>query len=212
MEQLKNEFLAELASYLEYHHEKEEILQEYDAHLEELLGSLEHLKTKEEVLANVYSKFGEPKEIAEVWREELSVTPSNMKWLFIAVNILLFGGGALLTLAHNVFNWQWLTLLWTQLTSFPVLIALIYMFFWALLGYEIGKGFGHKGHSLMKKTFLLALIPNIILMVLTVFRIIPREWFSPLLSETFILLCIVLTILLYPLCLLSYRWGKKASV
>ncbi|MGG0717909.1 hypothetical protein ABE096_10025 [Robertmurraya massiliosenegalensis] len=212
MEQLKNEFLAELASYLEYHDEKEEILQEYDAHLEELLVSLEHLKTEEEIRAAFYSRFGEPKEIAEVWKEELSVTPSNMKWLFIAVNILLFGGGALLTLVHNLFHWEWLTLLWTQLTSFPVLIALIYMFFWALLGYEIGKGFGHKGRKLMKRTFLLALIPNVTLMILTVFRIIPHEWFSPLLTKTFIMLCIILTILLYPVCLFSYRWGKKASV
>ncbi|GIN63435.1 hypothetical protein J27TS8_34280 [Robertmurraya siralis] len=212
MAQLKSEFLAELAKYLEHHEEKEMILQEYDAHLDELLANLTHLKTEEEIRTEMFLRFGKPKEIAELWREELSVTPSNMKWLFLALNILLFGGGSLLTLAHNLFEWNWLTIVWTQLTSFPVLIAFIYMFFWALLGYEIGKGFGHKGRKLMEKTFFLALIPNLTLMVLTVFHVIPHEWFSPLLTRTFIMLCIALTILLYPVCLLSYKWGKKASV
>lgn len=212
MEQLKSEFLTELAECLKSHREKESILDEYESHLDELLLELATLKDKREVCEQVYQRFGTPQEIADVWKEELSVTPSNMKWLFIAVNIFFFGGGALLTLAHNLFHWGWLTELWEQLTSIPVLIALIYMVFWALLGYEIGKGFGHKGKRLMNKTFLLALVPNVTLMMLTVFHIIPREWFSPLLTETFMILCIILTIFLYPVCLLSYKWGKKASI
>lgn len=212
MEQLKNDFLAELAERLGNHQEKDSILQEYEDHLDELLITLFKVEDETEIREQVYSRFGSPEEIAALWREELSVTPSNMKWLFIAVNILFFGGGAALTLAHNLFDWGWLTALWAQLTSFPILIALIYLFFWALLGYEIGRGFGHKGKSLMKRTFLLALIPNLTLMFLTVFRIIPHEWFSPLLTETFIVICILFTILLYPVCLISYKWGKKASV
>ena len=212
MERLKNEFLAELAQRLENYQEKESILKEYDAHLTEFFDGLNMIEDESELRDQVYSKFGTPEEIAAMWRTELSVTPSNMKWLFIAVNILFFGGGSALTLAHNLLEWNWLTNLWIQLTSFPILIALIYLFFWALLGYEIGRGFGHQGKRLMKRTFLLVLIPNITLMVLTVFRIIPREWFSPLLTETFIGICILFTLLLYPVCLISYRWGKKASV
>lgn len=211
MERLKNDFLTELKALLGNHPEKESILQEYEAHLDELL--IEFLNLDEtEVQDKVFQRFGTPKEIASIWKEELTVTPSNMKWLFISVNILFFGGGAALTLAHNVFDWTWLKSLWNQLTSIPILIALIYMVFWALLGYEIGKGFGHKGKQVLKRTFILALVPNLTLMFLTVFKIIPHEWFNPLLTETFIGLCIFLTILLYPLCLISYRWGKKASV
>jgi hypothetical protein len=212
MERLKNEFLTQLKHDLGTHKEKESILKEYEVHLDELLLELFHLKNESEVRDQIYSRFGTPEEIAAMWEEELSVTPSRMKWLFIAVNILFFGGGALLTLAHNLFDWSWLSRLWDQLTSIPILIALIYMCFWALLGYEIGKGFGYKGKRLLKRTFLLALIPNLTLMVLTVFNIIPHEWFSPLLTETFMGLCIFLTILLYPVCLISYRWGKRASV
>lgn len=212
MERLKSEFLAELSQLLGNHQEKESIIKEYEVHLDELLLELYKLDDKSEVRKQIYSRFGTPKEIAAMWKEELSVTPSHMKWLFIAVNILFFGGGSILTLAHNLFDWQWVSSIWSQLTSFPILIAFIYMLFWALLGYEIGKGFGHKGKKLMERTFILALIPNLTLMVLTVFHIIPYEWFSPLLTETFIALCIFLTILLYPVCLISYRWGKKASL
>lgn len=212
MERLKNEFLTELAQRLVEHPDKESILNDYDAHLDDLLVSLYKVENESELRQQVYSRFGSPKEIAEMWKEELSVTPSKMKWLFLAVNICLFTGGAILTIAHNLLDWRWLSNLWAQLTSFPIIIALIYLFFWALLGYEIGRGFGHKGRKLMKGTFLLALLPNILLMILTVFKIIPHKWFSPLLTETFIFFCILFTILLYPICLISYRWGKKASV
>lgn len=212
MERLKNEFLTELGQCLGNHQVKEAIVMEYDAHLDELLGEFRDLEDESVVRDQVYKRFGTPEEIAAMWKEELSVTPSNMKWLFIAINILFFGGGAVLTLAHNMFDWYWLGSLWDQLTSIPIVIALIYMLFWALLGYEIGRGFGHKGKKVMNRTFLLALIPNLTMMVLTVFRIIPHEWFDPLLTETFIGICILFTLLLYPVCLISYRWGKKASV
>lgn len=212
MERLKNDFLTELKSCLGNHPEKEAIVQEYEVHLDELLIEFLNIKNDAELRDKVFHRFGTPDEIAAMWKDELSVTPSNMKWLFITVNILFFGGGAVLTLAHNLLDWNWLKSLWNQLTSIPLLIALIYMAFWALLGYEIGKGFGHKGKKVLKRTFILALLPNLTLMFLTVFKIIPHEWFNPLLTETFMGLCIFLTILLYPLCLISYRWGKKASL
>lgn len=212
MERLKNEFLAELAERLAKHQEKNAILKEYDVHLDEFLASLPDLGDETEIRNQIYSKIGTPEEIAAMWKEELSVTPSKMKWLFVAVNIVFFGGGSVLTLAHNLFEWNWLTIIWAQLTSIPIIIALIYLFFWALLGYEIGRGFGHSGKKLLKGTFFLALIPNITLMILTVFQIIPHRWFYPLLTKTFILLCILFTLLLYPVCLISFKWGKKASV
>ncbi len=211
MERLKSEFLESLKENLGNHKEKESIIAEYEMHLDELLLSLYQMEY-DEIREEVYSRFGTPEEIAGMWKEELPYTPSNMKWLFIAVNILFFTGGAVLTLAHNLLDWEWLTNLWFNLTSFPIIIAFIYMFFWALLGYEIGRGFGHKGKRVMKRTFIFALIPNVTLMVLTVFHLIPREWFYPLLTETFIGVCIFLTLLLYPVCIISYRWGKKASI
>ena len=211
MERPKNRFLNELSKGLGNQLDRYEILREYESHIDEILiesGSLE----EDTVYEMIVSRLGSPEEIIKIWREEFSVTPSNMKWLFILLNILFFGGGSLLTLAHNVYQWKWITAAWNHLTAIPTLIAILYLFFWALLGYEIGKGFGHNGRVLLNKTFLLSLIPNLILMVLTVFQIIPHSWFAPLLTKTFIIACIIFTIILYPISWIGYRWGRKASV
>jgi len=211
MERPKNRFLNELSKGLGNQLDRDEILREYESHIDEILiesGSLE----EDTVYEMIVSRLGSPEEIIKIWREEFSVTPSNMKWLFILLNILFFGGGSLLTLAHNVYQWKWITAAWNHLTAIPTLIAILYLFFWALLGYEIGKGFGHNGRVLLNKTFLLSLIPNLILMVLTVFQIIPHSWFAPLLTKTFIIACIIFTIILYPISWIGYRWGRKASV
>jgi hypothetical protein len=212
MERPKSDFLKQLAKGLGNHQDKESILLEYETHIDEILLESSDFSTEEQVMDRLVSRLGSPLEIAAMWKEELSVTPSNMKWLFILLNIVFFGGGSILTLAHNLYEWSWLTALWGHLTSVPTLIAFLYMFFWALLGYEIGKGFGHGGRRLLRKTFLLSLIPNLLLMILIVFEIIPHSWFAPLLTKTFIIACIIFTIILYPVSLLGYRWGRKASI
>lgn len=212
MERPKSKFLSELSQGLGNHQDKEYILQDYEAHIDEILLEFFDCDDMDFIMERIVSRLGSPSEIAEMWREELSVTPSKMKWLFIFLNILFFGGGSLLTLFHNLYDWEWLTVVWSHLAAIPTIIAFIYMFFWALLGYEIGKGFGHGGRSLLKKTFLLSLIPNLILMLLTVFEVIPHSWFAPLLTKTFITACIIFTLFLYPISLIGYRWGKKASI
>lgn len=173
MEQLKTEFLARLAYGLRNHQDKDNILREYEAHLDEILIESFDCTDENELMRKIVSRMGSPEEILAAWQEELEVTPSNMKWLFILLNVFLFICGSLLTLVHNMFQWSWLTYIWNKLTSIPMLIAFLYLFFWALLGYEIGRGFGYGGRRLLKKTFLLSLIPNLVLMILTVFEVIP---------------------------------------
>jgi hypothetical protein len=212
MERPKNRFLKELANGLESHPEQKDILLEYEAHIDEILIESNDCTDEAAVMERLISRLGSPEEISAMWKEEMAVTPSNMKWLFILINILFFGGGSLLTLAHNLYQWEWLSLIWRHLTAIPTLIAFLYLFFWALLGYEIGKGFGHGGRRLLTKTFLLSLIPNLLLMILTIFGIIPHNWFDPLLSKSFIIVCIIFTMILYPICWVGYKWGKKASL
>jgi hypothetical protein len=211
MDQQKNKFLAELSTRLGRYKDKESILLEYESHIDEII--VEALSEKKEITMDLLvSRLGEPFEIAKIWEEELTYTPSRMKWLFILLNVVLFFGGGLLTLIHNLFEWKWISIIWNHLTAIPTIIAFVYLFFWGILGYEIGKGFGHGGKTLLRKTFLLSLIPNLLLMILTVCKIIPHEWFEPLLTQPFIIACIIFTIILYPVCILGYRWGRKASI
>jgi hypothetical protein len=212
MEQPKNRFLNELSKGLGNHQDKENILHDYQTHIDEIIQEYYDCKDEDIIMERIVSRLGSPSEIASIWKDELSVTPSRMKWLFIILNILFFGGGSLLTLFHNLYDWEWLTIVWSHLTAIPTIIAFIYMFFWALLGYEIGKGFGHGGRRLLRKTFLLSFVPNLLLMLLTVFEVIPHSWFAPLLTKTFITACIIFTLFLYPISLIGYRWGKKVSI
>ncbi|MFZ3578358.1 hypothetical protein [Virgibacillus sp. DJP39] len=87
-----------------------------------------------------------------------------------------------------------------------------YILFWSLIGYEIGREFGHGGHKLLRKTFVISIVPNLVLMYLTIFKLIPLEWFQPLLSVPFIAACVITTGFLYPVSWIGYQWGRKASV
>ncbi|PLS16156.1 hypothetical protein CVD28_19145 [Bacillus sp. M6-12] len=209
----KSLYLKELEKKLYKHPGKQSILKDYEAHLSDLLEELSaENRTSQEWLLYISEVIGKPEEVAASWKEELSVTHNKTFLFFLSFNAAFFAAGGLLTVFHLIGKTAWIYDLWHGLTSIPMLIMGMYMLFWVLLGYEIGKSFGAAGNALMQKTFLLSLIPNLGLMLLVLFRIIPHEWFHPLLSETFITLCIAGTIILYPLCWLGYRWGKKKSV
>lgn len=201
-------FLDDLEKALGDDPKRAEIMAEYRLHVEEVLYELSEEGTYDALV----SRLGSPKELAELWKTEKSVTPRKMQQLFVFLNIALFILGAILTVGYNVLGWQWLGILWGNLTESTTIIIFIYMFFWGLLGYEIGKAFGARGKKILRRTFIICIIPNLILMYLIVFRLIPYEWFDPLLDGKFILLCIFCTFALYPISWLGYRWGRKASV
>lgn len=231
-------FMQELDKALGSHPEKENVIAEYEAHIYEVLRE-EHsvvmeggsevpmtaaIDAEEEptsVIARedenacyerLCQRLGNPSEIAAMWKNELQASARKMQWLFVVCNIALFAGGILLTVSYNLFDWHWVQRLWTALTDAAFLIMLTYIAFWGLLGYEIGKEFGHRGSRVLRKTFLLTIVPNLVLMYLTVFKFYPHDWFQPLLSAPFIVVCMVLTALLYPISWLGFRWGKKVSL
>jgi hypothetical protein len=209
----KNAFLKELHNQLKAHPDRENILQDYGCHVDELFAEIGFPNvTEDRAMAYVIERLGSPEEIAESWKSELNVTPNRTKWLFFLFNLCFFIGGALLTMFYHLVDWHWVQILWNTLTSIPFVIMFLYSLFWGLLGYEIGKEYGHGGRSLLKKTFIISLLPNLIMMGITVFKIVPYEWFHPLLSVSFITICIVSTLLLFPVSWIGYLWGKRVSV
>lgn len=201
-------FFQELDQVLGKHPEKEEIIAEYRSHVYELLSE----EDIQDVYHEIVKRLGTPEEIAAIWKDEAKVTPKKMQLLFVILNVLIFLGGIILTIIYNVYHIEWIEVLWKRLTAVPSIIIMVYMAFWGLLGYEIGKEFGSGGLKILRRTFTYAIIPNLVLMYLIVFKLIPRDWFQPLLSGPFIVACIVLTIVLYPISWIGYRWGRKASV
>ncbi|MEN2768953.1 HAAS signaling domain-containing protein [Ornithinibacillus xuwenensis] len=203
-------FFQELEQVLGKHPEKEQIVAEYRSHIYELIQ--EEGLSEETMYEEITKRLGSPEEIAAIWKQESKVTAKRMQILFVVLNILLFIGGITLTVAYNIYQIEWIEVVWARLTAVPSLVIIVYMLFWGLLGYEIGKEFGSGGLKIVRKTFTYAIIPNLILMYLIVFKLIPRDWFQPLLNGPFIVACIALTIVLYPISWIGYRWGKKASV
>lgn len=203
-------FLQDLIEAMADDPKRDEIIAEYTMHVEDMLQDLPADTTN--IYETLVNRLGSPEELAALWREEKSVTPRRMQRLFVFLNIALFLGGALFTVGYNVLEWHWLDTLWNGLTEVTTIVILLYMFFWGLLGYEIGKAFGARGKKILLRTFMISVIPNLLLMYLIVFKFIPYEWFDPLLNGSFIILCILSTAALYPISWLGYRWGKRASV
>lgn len=87
MERPKNRFLNELAKGIGDHLDKDEILREYGSHIDEILIE-SGIRDEDIVYDLIVSRLGTPKEIIQIWRDEFSVNPSNMKWLFILLNVL----------------------------------------------------------------------------------------------------------------------------
>src|SRR5699024_6445374 len=149
------QFLLELAKELGKHSDKEEILADYEAHIHELLidEPIDDAYAYDELV----KRLGSPQEIAKMWKIETGVTPRKTQWLFIICNILIFIGGAIIVICYHIFDFQWLKQLWSNLSESMLLIMFIYSLFWGLLGYEIGKEFGHRGRSLLKRTFFISI-------------------------------------------------------
>ena len=206
----EQKFIRELEREIGNHPEKENIIEDYKLHIHELLK--EESVDDQRVYDLLINRLGTPLEIANVWKQEIGVTPKKTQWLFVICNVLIFLGGTIIIVSYNVFQWDWIVYLWSMLTEISFLIMLVYLLFWGLLGYEIGREFGHRGYRLLRKTFIISIIPNIILMYLIVFRILPHEWFQPLLNIPFIVLCIIFTFFLYPVSYIGYRWGRKVSI
>lgn len=210
MNEVNQQFFQELDREIGQHPDKQKIMADYELHVYELVQE-ESVDTNH-MYDEIVSRLGSPHEIARIWKQDATITPRKTQWLFVLVNSGFFVGGSLLTLSYNVFQWSWIDLIWVRLTGIPAIIMIAYILFWGLLGYEIGKEFGHGGRKLLRKTFIFSVVPNLVLMYLTIFRVIPNEWFQPLLSVPFIVACIISTGILYPVSWLGYRWGRKVSV
>ncbi|WP_445490957.1 HAAS signaling domain-containing protein [Niallia sp. 03133] len=210
----KQEYLHSLRKKLKNNKDQDEIVLEYDHHLSDLLEELylKHQLDEKAAMILVLDRFGTPEEIAQLYTEELVVTENKTKWIFFFGNLFFFTGGICLTIFYHFLSFPSIRRLWTFLTSIPFYLILLYLFFWLLLGYEVGKEFGLGGKKLLKKTFYISLAPNLLLMILVVFRIIPLTVFDPLLTPNFILLCIGATFFLYPISILGFRFGTIRSV
>ncbi|MBM6619577.1 HAAS signaling domain-containing protein [Bacillus suaedaesalsae] len=202
----KENFLKELKAHLPYNVDKQDIIREWEMHIYD--ASKESECSEEEVIVS----FGEPKEIAKAYGNN---TPVQKNWVvpfYIGCNALFYIVGSLVTLAYHTTEHPIVESIWNTLIGYAPAIIGGYLLFWIFLGFEIGRTYGVRGSRVLSKTVLFCMLPNVILMVLTLYKWIPIELFESLLSPMFVLVCVILNFLLYPICRIAYRVGISRSL
>ncbi|MFJ5622375.1 hypothetical protein ACIQD3_06430 [Peribacillus loiseleuriae] len=208
----KCEFLIQLNELLPKQVDKAEILAEYENFIFEIENET-MIANEDELIELVMKQIGTPEQLANNWKSEPVYHPNRAMIGFFLVNLIIFLAGSLLTVCYHTLEIVWIQQTWNVLIGVPVTLLLLYSIFFWLLGFEVGKEFGHRGRVMAPRIFLLTIIPNIILMIGTVFQLYPFEWFQPLLNGSFIVDCVLFTLLLFPInCWIGYRIGKRLSV
>jgi hypothetical protein len=203
----KEQFLQVLEQSLPNTVNKAEIIREYELHIEEKLFDQPHLKIDE-----VLDQLGDPIVIAKQYVDFEPISKSFVSRNFVFCNFMFFFIGGLLTVCYHVFEDSILSDAWGLLAQIPLTIVVVYTVFWMVLGFEIGREYGLLGKQLFAKTFFISLVPNVLLMIMTLFQFIPTNWFQPILTPTFIAICVTMTFLIYPISKLFYYIGVYRSV
>ncbi|WP_409295495.1 HAAS signaling domain-containing protein [Peribacillus sp. SCS-26] len=212
MVQTKADYLKELEQRLNGSCNRDQIVNEYETHILELEEE-SGITDEAELMKLAAACLGTPEEAAEAWNRAEMPSPVRTLRLFFIINLSFFAAGTGLTAFQHLSGHLWAEQMWHSLTGMPLIILIMYSLFWALIGYEAGREFGHGGRVWALRIFAAAILPNVLLMGLVLLELVPGEWFNPLLSLSFILICILATILLFPLiCWMGFRIGKRSSI
>lgn len=203
----KERFLQDLEQSLPSSVNKAEVIKEYNLHIEEKLFDYPNLK-----IEDVLEKIGDPVEIAKQYEDTLPIAKGFVSRNFVFCNFMFFFIGGLLTVCYHVFEDSLLSDAWGLLAQIPLTIVIVYTIFWMMLGFEIGREYGLLGKELFSKTVFISLVPNVLLMIMTLFHFIPVQWFQPILTPAFIVLCVIMTFLIYPISKVFYYIGVYRSV
>ena len=203
----KEQFLRDLEQSLPSSVNKTEVITEYNLHIEEKLFDQPHLK-----IEDVLEQIGDPVEIAKQYEDSLPIAKGFVSRNFVFCNFMFFFIGGLLTVCYHVFEDSLFSDAWGLLAQIPLTIVIVYTMFWMVLGFEIGREYGLLGKELFSKTVFISLVPNVLLMMMTLFHFIPVQWFQPILTPAFIGICVIMTFLIYPISKVFYYIGVYRSV
>ncbi len=207
MTKIMEQFLETLKQALPNSVDKEEVIREYEIHIEEKRIDMPHLTIDE-----IITQLGDPLDIAKQYEEVQPIAVRFVSRNFVFCNFMFFIIGSLLTVCYHLYEDSLLSEAWGLLAQIPLTIVIIYTVFWMMLGFEIGREYGLLGKQVFSKTVFISLIPNVLLMMMTLFHFIPTEWFQPILTPSFITICVIMTVLIYPISKLFYHIGVHRSV
>lgn len=199
-------FISRLEKELSAHPNKAEIILEYKHHIECKLDDLFILGFDEEqAKANIINELGDPKQIAmQFYANKETKKPLILQLIFI--NYLLFFTGILITVGYFL-NITLFGIIWDHLVEKKLFILNCYFIFWIVISFIAGKQYRFKNEWRMNNALFISLLPNFIFMALIIFIEKFQYWFAPFVNHSFLLLCIIITFLFYPVSKLSFKAG-----
>lgn len=209
MHKSKKEYLSSLQHYLNKHPNGTDIVEEYGSYIEDkMLEVMNEGYSLDEAEIRVLNDLPHPKTIAN---EYVSSQPPNLRQMIIfslCINVSFFIIGGLLTFSYHQLSNEFVTLIWLSLVELQWVLLVLYSSFIVVLGYLIGKEFGARFNAYIKTVLVLTLTPNIVFMLAVLFSWIPHTWFEPMLTPSFVISCVIVTLLYYPISRLAYRVGQ----
>lgn len=208
MNSLYDNFIFVLGNELATHPKKDEIIAEYCAHV--------HLKVNDLIIAGydeeqafeiAVQELGDPKKLAFYFNKNTESRKGSPLRSTIIVNYFFFLLGLLITMGFLV-KIPALNFIWIQLIEKKYLVLTGYLIFWLGSSYVAGIKHGLNEEKLINKALLLSLLPNFILMTLVLYVNKFQEWFHPFIHPAFIIPCVVLTFLFFPVS----KWCFKAGM
>ncbi|MGE8203471.1 permease prefix domain 1-containing protein [Heyndrickxia sp. NPDC080065] len=207
MLKLKVEYIDNVKVALDNHPDAVGICNEISSHIEEGVKERMLLGVSEkQALEEVLDSMGDPIELGKGFCTT-SNSKQNTPIHFILINWCFFIGGFFIAISNQASLFPILSNVWTFLVHMSEYILLLYLLYWFYIGYFIGKQYGPKGKRLVRKTLIVALIPNVALMVAVLFEFYPEGFFSPLLNPMFLFFCVLSTLCFYPISKVAYKFG-----
>ena len=206
MSEQKGRFLIQLEKELKNHPNAKDILKEYEAHYDLKLRDLILLGYgREKAEEIVLEQLGTPETIASQFHYK-KIDKKLLSNVAISCNYLLFFIGILLTISY-IYEFQDLNLLWHSLVHNKWIVLSFYFILWIVLGYAIGRLYGFNGRNTLNNVLKIALVPNVLLMLLVLYFGTFQAIFQQILTPIFLISCVVVTLLFYPISKLSFKYG-----
>ncbi|HJV45507.1 MAG TPA: hypothetical protein VJ824_07250 [Bacillota bacterium] len=204
----KDQYLEQLAVCLSDHPRLHEIVAEWSNHIDEkkrefICAGEDEADAQRKVLL----QLDHPEIVASYYSQPSLWSPSTTFGLCQAMNFIIILSGLILTALHAYFPRPVIVSIWDFLVQWKWLLLFTYSTAPGFVGFWLGDRFGVNARKAMEQ-HRFVWFPNFVLMYSVLFLSPVSQWFTPLLTNEFVLVCSVATILFMPM----LRWGMKQGV
>ncbi|WP_413382074.1 hypothetical protein [Alkalihalobacillus sp. 1P02AB] len=212
MNKLLQEYLSDLEKELTSVCNTREIIKEYQSILNEKSREFMYQGIDEdEAVKRSIEELGQVKDIAACYQKG-SMNLNTLKRKIIWGNYLLLFSGFVLSILYHYQPFTPIESIWYALVHMKWFLLVSYGSLWLIVSFWIGKLSGIKGKKQIEQVIQLAIVPNLILMFCVLFAEAIQSWFHALITPPFIISCVIVTLLFYPLSKVSFKIGYLKGI